>query len=64
MREFMKRGCSPILSMAGAGQSGQIAVVQGAVDNLVGRGQGVGQHVGLAVVVHVGAVVRRRTRSG
>jgi len=53
----MKRSRSTILSMASTRQSRNSAVVNRAVDNLVGGRDGVGQDVGFAVAVDIAAVV-------
>jgi hypothetical protein len=55
--ELVKTGSSTVLSMASATKSGESAVVQWAVDDLVSGGDSVGQDVALAVVVDVSAVV-------
>lgn len=48
-----------VLGMAGPGQAGEVGVEEVAVGDLVGRRDGVGKHVGLAVPVDVGTIGRR-----
>ena len=48
--------------MAGAGEQREIAVVQWAVDDLIGRRESVGQDVGFTVIVDISAVVLGSSR--
>lgn len=51
-----------VLGVAGLGGRGQVAEEDGAVDDVVLRGQGVGEDAVAAALVHVGAVVGRAAR--
>jgi hypothetical protein len=64
VRHFMESSGGTILSMASRSESWKGAVVQRAVDDLVGGRDGVGQDVGFAVTVNVSAVVLGTSRCG